>query len=283
MNRKREGYLSKQFGRFTGYSILIGTTIILILPVFFLFAASFKQNSEYMTYPIQLFPKVPQWSNYKAVFTMTPFVKIATRTGLLGITTAVITMITSSLAGYAFARYRVPGSNRLFSIVIAMLIVPGIVLLIPQFVMFARLKLTNSYWPWILGALGGSSYYIFFFRQFFVNFPKELEEAAEVDGCGPFRIYWQIFMPNAKPVIATVMIFAFNNVWGDYLMPLIYLSSKKTLLGVALASAFKNPQGFDMKTVSLAAGVVYVLPLILIFFIFQKNILKGVVTSGLKG
>jgi multiple sugar transport system permease protein len=283
MNWRREGFLSKQFGRFTGYSILIGTTIILILPVFFLVAASFKQNSEYMTYPIQLFAKVPQWSNYQAVFTMTPFVKIAARTGILGITTAVITMITSSLAGYAFARFKVPGSGRLFSIVIAMLIVPGIVLLIPQFVMFARLKLTNSYWPWILGALGGSPYYIFFFRQYFMNFPKELEEAAEVDGCDPFRIYWQIFMPNAKPVIATVMIFAFNSVWSDYLMPLIYLNANKTLLGVAMATAFRDPKGNDLKTISMAGNVIYVLPLIIVFFFAQKHILKGVVTSGLKG
>jgi multiple sugar transport system permease protein len=283
MNWRREGFLSKQFGRFTGYSILIGTTIILILPVFFLVAASFKQNSEYMTYPIQLFAKVPQWSNYRAVFTMTPFVKIAARTGLLGITTAVITMITSSMAGYAFARFKVPGSSRLFSIVIAMLIVPGIVLLIPQFVMFARLKLTNTYWPWILGALGGAPYYIFFFRQYFMNFPKELEEAAEVDGCDPFRIYWQIFMPNAKPIIATVMIFAFNGVWSDYLMPLIYLNANKTLLGVAMATAFRDPKGNDLKTISMAGNVIYVLPLIVVFFFAQKHILKGVVTSGLKG
>jgi ABC-type glycerol-3-phosphate transport system permease component len=283
MNWQREGYFSKQFGRFTGYSILIGTTIILVLPAFFLLAASFKQNSEYMTYPIQLFAKVPQWSNYEAVFTMTPFVQIATRTGLLGITTATITMFTSSLAGYAFARYKVPGSGRLFSIVIAMLIVPGIVTLIPQFVLFARLKLTNTYWPWILGALGGAPYYIFFFRQFFMNFPKELEEAAEVDGCGPFRIYWQIFMPNAKPVIATVMIFAFNGVWSDYLMPLIYLNANKTLLGVAMAKAFRDPQGNDLKTISMAANVIYVLPLIIVFFFAQKHILKGAVTSGLKG
>jgi multiple sugar transport system permease protein len=266
MNWRREGFLTKQFGHLTGYSILIGTTIILILPVFFMVAASFKQNSEYMTYPIHIFAKVPQWSNYQAVFTMTPFVKIAARTGLLGITTAFITMITSSLAGYAFARFKVPGSGRLFSIVIAMLIVPGIVLLIPQFVMFARLKLTNTYWPWILGALGGSPYYIFFFRQYFMNFPKELEEAAEVDGCGPFRIFWQIFMPNAKPIIATVIIFAFNGVWSDYLMPLIYLNANKTLLGVAMATAFRDPKGNDLKTISMAGNVIYVLPLIIVFF-----------------
>ena len=283
MEAQTKGYVMKRVSRIMGYLILIITSLILISPIFFMVVSSVKIDAEYLSYPIRVFPKIPHWDRYNLVFTMTPFVKIAVRTGLLAISTAIITTIISSMVGYAFARYHVPGSKQLFWLVIAMMIVPFIVILIPQFMLYSKLKLTNSYWPWFLEALGGTPFYIFLFRQFFLGFPKELEDAAEVDGCGPFRIYWQIFLPNAKPVIATVMIFAFIAVWSDYLKPLIYLNSKKTLLGVALANAFKNPQGFDMKTVSLAAGVIYVLPLILIFFIFQKNILKGVVTSGLKG
>lgn len=187
------------------------------------------------------------------------------------------------MIGYAFARYNVPGSRQLFALVIAMLILPFIVILIPQFIVYAKIKLTNSYWPWILGALAGSPFNIFLFRQFFLGFPKELEDAAEIDGCTPFQIYSQIFLPNAKPVIATVMIFTFMGVWGDYLMPSIYLNANKTLLGVTLATAFKNPQGFDLKTISLAASVLYILPMIIVFFFAQKHILKGVITSGLKG
>ena len=283
MEAQTKGYVMKRVTRFLGYSILIITALVLMSPIFFMVVSSVKIDAEYLSYPIRVFPKIPHWDRYSLVFSMTPFVKIATRTGLLAISTAVITTFISSMVGYAFARYHVPGSKQLFWLVIAMMIVPFIVILIPQFMLYSKLKLTNTYWPWFLSALGGAPFYIFLFRQFFLGFPKELEDAAEVDGCGPFRIYWQIFLPNAKPVIATVMIFAFIAVWSDYLTPLIYLNSKKTLLGVALANAFKNPQGFDMKTVSLAAGVVYVLPLILIFFLFQKNILKGVVTSGLKG
>lgn len=283
MQLQKKGWLLKRFNRTLGYSMLIITSLFLFAPVFFLFIGSLKLDSEYMAYPVVVFPRVPEWSNYVAVFSMTPFAKIALRTGLLGLSTAVITAFISSMVGYAFARYHVPGSARLFTIVVAMLIIPGIVLLIPQFIMYARLHLTNTYWPWILAALAGSPFFIFLFRQFFMTFPKELEEAAEVDGCGPFRIFLQIFLPNAKPAIATVMIFAFNGVWGDYLMPLIYLSTSKTLLGVVLVSAFKNPQGVDLKTISLAASVIYILPLIVVFFFAQKHILRGVVTSGLKG
>jgi multiple sugar transport system permease protein len=280
---RTKDWFIKRFNRFMGYSVLILVTVFLAAPVFFMVVASLKVDSEYLTYPIKIFPSVPQWNNYRLVFTMTPFAKIALRTGALAITYALIITGISSMCGYAFARYRVPGSSRLFSLVISMLIVPGIVLTIPQFILFARLKLTNTYWPWYLWAITGSPFFIFMFRQFFLGFPREIEEAAEVDGCGPFRIFWQIFLPNSKPVLATVMIFAFNNVWGDYLTPLIYLNFSKTLLGVALAGAFKDPVGNDLKTVSLAASVIYILPMVVVFFFAQKNILQGVVTSGLKG
>jgi ABC-type glycerol-3-phosphate transport system permease component len=283
MDAQRKGLLQKRIGRGFGYTLLIVVSLILIAPVFFMVISSFKQDSEYLSYPIRIFPQDWKWDNYQLVFEMTPFAKIALRTGLLAISTATITALVSSMVGYAFARFQVPGSNALFVIVIAMLIVPFIVILIPQFMIYARLKLTNTYWPWFIAALGGSPFFIFLFRQFFLGFPKELEEAAEVDGCGPFRIYWQIFLPNAKPVFATVMIFAVIAVWSDYLTPLIYLSANKTLLGVALAKAFKNPQGADLKTVSLAASTLYIIPLIIVFFFAQKYILKGVVTTGLKG
>jgi ABC-type glycerol-3-phosphate transport system permease component len=189
----------------------------------------------------------------------------------------------SAMVGYAFARFNVPGNKQLFKIIIALLIVPGIITLIPQFLVFARLKMTNTFWPWYLGAIGGSPYFIFLFRQFFLNFPKELEEAAEVDGCNVMRIFLQIFLPNAKPAIATVMFFAFLSYWGDYLTPLIYLSDANTLLGVKMATGFINPKGIRLVTISLAANVYYILPMVVVFFLAQKNILKGVVTSGLKG
>jgi multiple sugar transport system permease protein len=283
MDAQRKGFIMKRVSLFSGYSLLILTSLILIAPVFFMVVSSLKVDAEYLTYPIRVFPETPQWQNYRLVFAMTPFATIALRTAVLAISVAIISAFTSSMVGYAFARYNVPGSKQLFALVIAMLILPFIVILIPQFIVYAKLKLTNTYWPWILGALAGSPFNIFLFRQFFLNFPKELEDAAEIDGCSPFQIYWQIFLPNAQPAIATVMIFTFMGVWGDYLAPSIYLNASKTLLGVALVTAFKNPQGFNLNTISLAASVFYILPMIIAFFFAQKHILKGVVTSGLKG
>jgi ABC-type glycerol-3-phosphate transport system permease component len=285
MNTRAKDLLAKRLNRAGSYTILIVVAMLVVTPVIWLLLSSIKQDSDYMAWPIHFLPINWQWINYHLVFTMTPFVKIALRTAVLGISTSLIVAVTSAMGGYAFARYQdVKGNSRLFRVIIVLLIVPGIVFLIPQFMLYSYLHLIpNTYWPWFLGALAGSPLFIFLYRQFFLGFPKELEEAAEIDGCGPFRIFWQIIMPNSKAVIATVLIFAFNGLWGDYLTPLLFLNDRMTLLGVKMASAFVDPHGNALRTVSLAATVIYVLPLVIIFFFGQKYILKGLITSGLKG
>lgn len=265
------------------YAILILVSLLLAAPLVFLFITSLKLDFEYITYPFRWLPAQAQWDNYVQVFTMTKYGAVLTRTFGLSLVTATLATLTSSLAGFAFARLKAPGAKYLFSIIIALLIVPGIVLLIPQFIIYARLKLTNTYWPWIFGALAGSPYLIFMFRQFFLGFPVELEEAAEVDGCSTFRIFWQIFFPNSLPVFATAFILQFLAVWGDYLMPLMMLSGDKTLVGVVLAKTFVNPQGVYINTVTMAATVIYLIPPLILFFLGQRYILKSVVTTGLKG
>lgn len=277
---------TRKIGRLIfSYGILILVTLVICVPAIWLVITSLKTDAEYNAWPIRFLPAVPQWGNYVEVFARRHHIlKYARNTLFLALVNPILTIITSSMGGFAFSRFvDVPSRNKLFSIVVALLILPGMVTIIPQFIVFSRLHLTNTYWPWILWGLAGSAYYIFMFRQFFLSFPKELEDAAEVDGCNPFRIYWQIFLPNAKPVLATAFIFGFNGVWGDWFTPVIYLSSENTTLAVKIASAYVNPQGHALITVTLAASVCYALPLIVMFFIGQKYILKAVVTSGLRG
>ncbi|MFC1996325.1 carbohydrate ABC transporter permease [Chloroflexota bacterium] len=262
---------------FVSYGILVIASLFLMIPVFLLLISSLKTGDEFRSFDFKLFPAVPQWRNYIGLFRYSDFMEIAVRTGMLSIVFAGITTISSSLTGYAFARYQVPGSKGLFLVVVSMLIIPVIATIIPQYILYARFGMINTYWPWILSALAGTPLYIFLFRQFFMGFPRDLEEAAEVDGCGPLRLYSAIFLPNAKPAIATVMIFAFMSVWGDYFTPLIFLNPDKTLLGVALANYFGRSTGV------LAATVLYIIPVVIIFFYAQKYILEGVVTTGLKG
>ena len=265
------------------YLAFIVLTVIFIMPVVWLCLTSLKANSEYGTYPTMLFPAVPQWLNYPEAIIARPFFKLAWNTLQIALPSAVLTVLSSSLAGFAFARMNAPGKRILFILVLSMLLVPRMVTTIPNFILFSKLGLTNTYWPWILWGLSGSSFNIFLFRQFFAAVPKDLEDAAEVDGCDRLRIFWQIFLPVSGPVLATALIFHFQWVWGDWFTPNILLSSENTTLSVGLGTLYLDPKGMTLYTIYMAALVCYLLPMLIIFLIGQKYIVQGIVTTGLKG
>ena len=259
------------------YLALVAVGLLVILPVLWLFISSLKTDAELTTYPIRFLPEHPQWILYYYALFYPPFLSALLRTFGLGISTAAITCITSAMAGYAFARIKGAGRKRLFSLVIILLIVPSIVLMIPQFILYANYHLINTYWPWYLAAFGATSpLYIFMYRQFFLGFPKELEEAAEIDGASPFRIFINIILPNSKPAMATILIFAFNAVWGDFITPTLFLNDPYQLLGPWLAGVPTNISIF------LAVTVIYMLPVIILFIFIQKNIQKGMLFTGLR-
>jgi len=276
---------TKTLKSFPAYILLFLVTLILMIPIVWLLITSLKKNIEYLSYPIKILPAVAQWNNYVQVFDpIYTFFRHGVLTFYLALIFSILTVVTSALVGYAFARYRdVKANDTLFGFVIALLIIPSIVTIIPSFMIFAKLHLTGTYWPWVIWGLGGSSYHIFLFRQFFLTFPKELEDAAEVDGCTAFGTFWRIFLPNAKAAIATSFILNFISVWGDWLTPRIYLKADNTTLGVLVNTIFKNQSGQFLTTLTIAGIVIYTLPIIIIFFIGQRYILKGVVTSGLSG
>jgi len=270
--------------RFLLYAALVAVALIFLLPSLWVIVSSLKTQTEYHAYPIKILPTRLYWENYRLALTMAPFFKYARNSLFLASVTTVLTTSTSALAGFGFARLRGPGGNILFMILVSMIMIPGTAILIPQFMLYARLGFMNTYWPWIVGGLAGSAWHIFLYRQFFAAFPKELEDAAEVDGCSRFRIFWQIFLPNSLPVIATSSIFLFGWVWGDYVAPSLYLSLDNATLAVALSgNLYINPHGMPLPMVKQAATVLYVIPMILLFFLGQNYIIKGVVTTGLKG
>jgi multiple sugar transport system permease protein len=268
---------------FISYLVLIAVTVVLMLPVVWMVLSSFKSDTEYLSYPIHVFPKKWRLENYSEAVTVIDYAKFAKNSVILATVFSTLTVLTSSMAGFGFARIDAPGRSRLFGIVVALLMVPYIVYVIPQFIIFAKLKLVNTYWPWVLWGLGASPFHIFLFRQYFTTIPRDLEDAAEVDGCGYLRIFWQIFLPNAKPVIAISFILNFVYVWGDWFTPIIYLNSDNTTLAAKLGSDYVDPMGNPLQTVTMAGSIIYALPLIIMFFLAQKHILKGIVTSGLKG
>ena len=282
--KQRSGSGSRTVSKFIFHSMLIGVAIFVSIPIIWLVLSSLKVESDLVSDGLLIFSEEIQWSNYTKALTEIDFALYARNSFFLAGMSALITMLTSAMAGYAFGRIDAFGRDKLFAIVVVMILIPVGVYIIPQFILFSNLKITNSYWPWFLLAVGGSPFYIFLFRQYFRSFPKELEEAAELDGANIYRVYLQIILPNAKAIMATVFILQFLFIWGDFLMPVLYLSNENTVLAAVLTGAgYTNPQGYPIQTLKLAGSVIYMIPPLLIFFFAQKYIMQGVVTSGLKG
>jgi multiple sugar transport system permease protein len=159
---------------------------------------------------------------------------------------------------------------------------PQIITLVPTYLLFGKIGLLNTYMPWVLWGLCGAPYLIFLFRQFFANMPKELEEAAIVDGCGQIRIFWRIFLPQSWPVIATSLILSFSWTWGDWIAPALLLDDDRTTLAVRLAKGYANAHGEPLNNLVAAGTVLYIVPVLALFLILQRGFVTGVATSGLK-
>lgn len=266
------------------YVALTALTVVVILPVVWLILASLRLEENWSQYPIVILPKPPQWVNFvTALDPQYKLLKLAGNTLQIAIPGTILTVLSSAMSGFAFARLNAPGKRVLFILVLSMLMVPGMVTTIPNFMLFSKIRLTNTYWPWYLWGLSGSAFHIFLFRQFFSTISKDLEDAATVDGCGRFRTFWQIFLPLSGAVIATSAIFHFQWAWGSWFVPNIFLSAEKTTLGVALARYYVTPKGMAINTLQTAATVYYLLPMFVIFLFAQKYIVQGIATTGLKG
>jgi ABC-type glycerol-3-phosphate transport system permease component len=255
---------------------LIAIGAILFLPIFTLVYQSFVVDTGgSVEYSLE---------NFIIGFERVDFFRYAWNSFQLGIVYTIPVVISSFCAGYAFARLKAPGSKVLFSIVVATMLVPVFVYLIPLFVVYSRLGITNTVIPWLLWGIAGNAFYIFLFRQFFDAFPAELEEAAMLDGLNRFAIMTRIVLPNSSTIVATVAILAFTNVWGEVLMQgvLLFKDSAATL-SVRLSQGIFNEQGNAILVEpTLALILLYVLPPVVVFVFFQRFILQGVATSGLK-
>jgi multiple sugar transport system permease protein len=198
----------------------------------------------------------------------------------IAISFTALSTASAALAGFAFARHRVWWKNVVFLFVLSTLMVPWIVTMIPQFVVFYRLHLVDTPWPWVLWGIQGTPLQIFLFRQFYAGFPRELEDAAAIDGSGRLRIFWDIFVPNSKPVIAVAAVWAFILVWGDYLtQDLFFLLDSN---GGTLLTRITDSVGFDGSVATLSLAL-YALPPILFFALVQRFITQSVVRTGIKG
>ena len=265
------------------YLGLVACTVVLILPFLWVISTSLKGNEQIFAIPPRFIPETIHWESYIQVFERMPFLTYFLNSTFISIITIIGTVLSSSLVAYGFACIKWPGRDAVFILVLATMMLPAQVTMIPIFVMFKDIGWLNTFKPLTVPAfLGGGAFNIFILRQFFLSIPHSLFDAARIDGCSEFRIYYQIALPLAKPALATVAILTFLFTWNDFLGPLIYLSDqlKGTL---ALGLAMFTGQHQTEWGLLMAASVLMMLPVIIIFFFFQKYFIQAFATSGIKG
>ncbi len=263
--------------------ILIIGALISFIPFFWLIRSSLMTNVEIFEFPPKLLPEDFIWSNYTEIFSIINFGLYVKNTLYILIPCLIGTVFTSCLCGYAFARLRFPGRNIWFGAIIATMMLPPAVTLIPTFMMWSKLGGINTYWPLVFPSFfGGGGFFIFLMRQFFLNIPKELDESALIDGASYFQIFTKILLPLVKPAMLVIGFFTFTNVWNDFFGPLIYLNDEsKFTLALGLLQ-LKGSYSSDWNLM-MAAAAVMVIPAVLIFFIGQRYFIEGISLTGIKG
>ena len=252
-------------------------------PFLWMVLSSLKTQWEIYQFPPTIFPGYPQWSNYTAVFKDRPFGLYIGNSLYIAILVTLGVVFTSSLAGYSFARVRFPGRDKIFLAYLSTMMIPGSVTLIPRFIMMRYFGWLDSHTALIVPGLVGA-WGTFMMRQFMLTIPTELEDAALIDGCSRFRIYWNIILPVSQPVLATLGIFTFMGSWNSFLWPVIMLNREKLwTLPIGLAMFQSRYASRTPWHLVMAASFISVAPIMILFMAGQKYYVQGIVTTGLKG
>lgn len=269
------------------YIFILVLSFLFAYPLLWTLASSFKPADEMFIFPPTLLPQNPQISNYARVMTAVPFGQWFLNTVIVVVLSTLGTVLSASLVAYSLARCRYRGRDLLFIITLSTMMLPAQVLLIPQFILFFKLGWINTFKPlWVPHWFGGGAFYIFLMRQFIMSLPRELDEAALIDGAGRWSIFWRILLPLCKPVLATMMVIAFMASWSDFLGPLIYLNSpqKFTLaVGLQYFNAVEGANYEPMQHLLMTACVLTIAPTLVVFFAAQQFFVQGIVMSGIKG
>ena len=263
---------------------LIVVTVIFMLPFYWMVISSLKANNMVFSNPITWFPNPIRWQNYPEAFSYPsfPFLKFLWNSTYYAGLVTIGTVISCSMAGYAFARLRYPGRELIFSLTLGSLMLPGIVTFIPTFIIFKHLGWLGSYKPLIIPAFFGNAFYIFMMRQFFSAMPEELADAARVDGASEFLIFWKIMLPLVRPALMVMAVFTFLWTWHEFFGPLIYLSQQDQYpLSLGLY-AFRRRRTTEWGLM-MAGSMLSTFPLIILFFFAQRYFLEGIKLTGLKG
>jgi multiple sugar transport system permease protein len=276
----------RRIGRFFTYLFLTIFGLAFAFPLFWLVSSSLQTWHELRSYTPHLLPAIPQWHNYMDVFTIVPFARWLLNSFVLILIIVPGTVITATMSAYAFARFDFAGKNAWFIIMLSTMMIPTWVTMIPQYLLFFKLKLIDTYIPLTIGAwLGGGAFNIFMLRQFLMSIPKDLDEAAIIDGAGPFRILWKILTPLMKPALTTVGILTFLGTWNNWFGPFIYLNDMKLFpasLGIRYFQLLPMETTDPKDHLLSAAASIMTIPVLILFVCAQQYFVSGIVMSGLK-
>ncbi len=271
------------FGRIGVYVVLILGSIVAVTPFIWMILASFKTGAEVRQIPPTFWPEAPTLENYRTIFNdpKLPLMLFYRNSAIIAVVNTATALFTSSLFGYIFAKFKFPGSRFWFWIVLALMMIPFQVTMIPSYLILAKLGLLNKLTGLMIGA-AITPFGIFLMRQFSMSIPGEMLDAARVDGASEWRIYWSIVLPQLGPALATLGMLTFMFNWNAYLWPLIVLTeqSKRTL---PIILTWYTTQHSNQTQLSMAASVLVILPILVVFLISQRWIVRGITLSGLKG
>jgi multiple sugar transport system permease protein len=269
------------------YTLAILTAIAFSLPFFWTVTSSLKTAAEIRQVPPTFFPQEIRWVNYSDVFRLAPFAQFIWNTVIITAFAMIGQIISAAAVAFGFTRFRFPGREFLFFVVLSTMMLPWQVTIVPQFLLFRYLNWINTFFPLIVPSFfGGGAFFIFLLRQFFMTIPRDLDEAAKLDGASSVRIFWNIILPLSGPAIATVAIFSFLQHWNEFIGPLIFLNTEdKFTLSIGLRYFMVNPFENDepREAILMAASLIVALPSLILFFVAQKYFVRGIVTTGLKG
>ena len=263
--------------------VLVVGVILMAAPLLWMVSSSLKLEHRVFEFPPRLIPNPIRLANYVDAMTYKPFHIYLKNTAVIVLLREVAVVLASSFCAYGFARVQFYGRDFWFSVVLATMMVPYVVMMVPSFVIFSRLKWIDTFLPLTVPFFfGGGAFNIFLLRQFFRTIPEELADAARIDGCSEFAIYARIMMPLAKPALTTVVIFTFIDGWNDFIGPLLYLNSpEKFPVSIGLAS-FRSVM-YTRWDLVMAASTAMTLPVLVVFFMAQRYFVRGIVLTGLKG
>ncbi len=274
-----------RIGRILAYVVVTLGAVVLMVPFAWMVSSSLKPLNQIFADPPVWIPRPVQWHNYVDAWRALPFTQFLINTLFITLLGMLGSIFTSALVAYGFARFRFPGRDLLFVILLSTMMLPYVVTLIPSFLIWRTFDLINTYDPLVVGALfGGGPFFIFLMRQFMMTIPQEMEEAARIDGANTFQIFLRIILPLVRPALLAIGIFSFQGYWNDFLGPLIYLNDmpKYTMtLGMFffVGGASEAPKWHWLMAMSTLIAV----PILTIFFLAQRQFIEGITLTGLKG